>query len=136
MELGHPRRRPRRHAVIPPILIKSLEKQYPEAQGRQHLDEPGRRRTTSCRWPSPTGSSAPDVSQTNEGLQNQGRLVTDKELLPLAPYDKVYHWFARSARCRCSTTRCPPDGKTFGSGTVYGVPETGTVVGIFYNKAL
>jgi raffinose/stachyose/melibiose transport system substrate-binding protein len=81
-------------------------------------------------------SSAPTVSQTNEGLENQGRLVADGELRSLAPYDKIYHWFSKVGSLPLAYNSLPPGGKTFGSGTVYGVPETGTVVGIFYNRPL
>ncbi len=125
---------PGEHAIIP-ILIKMLEQEYPKlkvANTSMSLAEQNDKLPLAFA----NGSSAPDVSQTNEGLQNQGRLVTDKELLPLAPWDKVYHWFSKVGPLPLQYNSLPASGKTFGSGTVYGVPETGTVVGIFYNKAL
>ena len=125
---------PGEHAVIP-LLIQAMEKQYPKLKvvnTSMSLAEQNDKLPLAFA----SGSSAPDVSQTNEGLQNQGRLVTDKELLPLAPWDKVYHWFKKVGPLPLQYNSLPPSGKTFGSGAVYGVPETGTVVGIFYNRAL
>jgi raffinose/stachyose/melibiose transport system substrate-binding protein len=125
---------PGEHAVIP-LVIKQLEKQYPKLKiVNTSMSLAAQNDKLPLAFAS--GSSAPDVSQTNEGLQNQGRLVTDKELLPLAPYDKLYGWFAKVGPLPLQFNSLPADGKKFGSGTVYGVPETGTVVGIFYNKAL
>ena len=125
---------PGEHAVIP-ILIKNLEQQYP----RLHIVNTSMslaEQNDKLPLAFANGSSAPDVSQTNEGLQNQGRLVTDKELLPLAAWNKIYHWFSKVGPLPLQYNSLPASGKTFGSGTIYGVPETGTVVGIFYNKAL
>jgi raffinose/stachyose/melibiose transport system substrate-binding protein len=122
-------------SAVLPILIKSLETQYPGVKvvntSMSLSDQDDKLPLAFAK-----GSSAPDVSETNEGLQNQGRLVADGELLPLAQYDKVYGWFAKVGSLPLQYNSLPADGKTFGSGNVYGIPETGTVVGIFYNKAL
>jgi raffinose/stachyose/melibiose transport system substrate-binding protein len=125
---------PGEHAVIP-ILIKAVQQQYPKlhvVNTSMSLSEQNDKLPLAFA----SGSSAPDVSQTNEGLQNQGRLVTDSELLPLEPYNKLYGWFAKVGPLPLQYNSLPSSGKTFGSGNVYGIPETGTVVGIFYNRAL
>jgi raffinose/stachyose/melibiose transport system substrate-binding protein len=125
---------PGEHAVIP-ILISALKKQYPKlhvVNTSMSLAEQNDKLPLAFA----SANSAPDVSQTNEGLQSQGRLVTDKELMPLASYDKIYHWFTKVGPLPLQYNSLPASGKTFGSGQVYGVPETGTVVGIFYNSAL
>jgi raffinose/stachyose/melibiose transport system substrate-binding protein len=125
---------PGEHAVIP-LLIKAMETQFPKlhiVNTSMSLAEQNDKLPLAFA----NGSSAPDVSQTNEGLQSQGRLVTDKELLNLAPWNKLYDWFAKVGPLPLQYNSLPADGKIFGSGNVYGVPETGTVVGIFYNKAM
>jgi raffinose/stachyose/melibiose transport system substrate-binding protein len=122
-------------SAVLPILIKSLETQYPGVKvvnTSMSLSDQNDKLPLAFA----SGSSAPDVSETNEGLQNQGRLVADGELLPLEQYDKVYGWFGKVGSLPLQYNSLPVNGKTFGSGNVYGVPETGTVVGIFYNKAL
>jgi raffinose/stachyose/melibiose transport system substrate-binding protein len=122
-------------SAVLPLLIKTVEQQYP---GLKVVNTSMSLSDQNDKLPLAFAatSSAPDVSQTNEGLQNQGRLVADRELLPLAPYDKLYGWFAKVGSLPLQFNSLPPDGKRFGTGDVYGVPETGTVVGIFYNKAL
>ena len=122
-------------SAVLPILIKSLETQYPGAKvvnTSMSLSDQNDKLPLAFA----SGSSAPDVSETNEGLQNQGRLVVDGELLPLEQYDKIYGWFSKVGPLPLQYNSLPANGKSFGSGSVYGVPETGAVVGIFYNKAL
>jgi raffinose/stachyose/melibiose transport system substrate-binding protein len=122
-------------SAVLPILIKALETQYPGVKvvnTSMSLNDQNDKLPLAFA----KGSSAPDVSETNEGLQNQGRLVADGELVPLEQYDKVYGWFAKVGSLPLQYNSLPANGKTFGSGNVYGIPETGTVVGIFYNKAL
>ena len=122
-------------SAVLPILIKTLETEYPGVKvvnTSMSLSDQNDKLPLAFA----SGSSAPDVSETNEGLQNQGRLVADNELLPLAAYDKLYGWFAKVGPLPLQYNSLPASGKTFGSGNVYGIPETGTVVGIFYNKAL
>jgi raffinose/stachyose/melibiose transport system substrate-binding protein len=122
-------------SAVLPMLIKALKQQYPGlhvVNTSMSLSEQNDKLPLAFA----SASSAPDVSQTNEGLQNQGRLVADGELLPLEGYDKVYGWFAKVGKLPLQYNSLPKSGKTFGTGNVYGVPETGTVVGIFYNKAL
>jgi raffinose/stachyose/melibiose transport system substrate-binding protein len=121
--------------AVLPILIKNLQAQYPGIKvvnNSMSLSDQNDKLPLAFA----SSSSAPDVSETNEGLQNQGRLVADNELLPLEPYDKLYGWFKKVGPLPLQYNSLPANGKTFGSGNVYGIPETGTVVGIFYNKAL
>ena len=125
---------PGEHAVIP-ILIRDMHKLYPNLHVvNTSMSLAAQNDKLPLAFAS--GSSAPDVSQTNEGLQNQGRLVTDKELLALEPYNNLYHWFPKVGALPLQYNSLPASGKTFGSGNVYGVPETGTMVGIFYNRAV
>ena len=115
---------PGEHAVIP-ILISTIHQEYPKlhvVNTSMSLAEQNDKLPLAFA----SGSSAPDVSQTNEGLQNQGRLVTDNELLPLEPYNKLYGWFKKVGALPLQYNSLPASGKTFGSGNVYGIPETGT----------
>jgi raffinose/stachyose/melibiose transport system substrate-binding protein len=81
-------------------------------------------------------SSAPTVSQTNEGFGNMGRLVTDKELMPLTSYNKIYNWYKKVGQLSIQFNSFTPNGKTFGVGICYGVPDAGSLVGIYYNKKM
>ncbi len=125
---------PGEHAVIP-LIIAMMKQQYPNLKivnTSMTLGEQNDKLPLAFA----SSGSAPTVSQTNEGLENQGRMVKDGELLPLNPYDKVYHWFSKVGTPPLALNSWPSGASMFGSGSVYGVPETGTVVGIFYNRPL
>jgi len=125
---------PGEHAVIP-LMIKLMKQSYPHlsiVNTSMSLTEQNDKLPLAFA----SSSSTPTVSQTNEGLENQGRLVKDGELLSLDPYNKIYHWSSRMGTFPLALNSFPAGGKIFGSGNIYGVPETGTVVGIFYNRAL
>jgi raffinose/stachyose/melibiose transport system substrate-binding protein len=82
-----------------------------------------------------SGNDAPDVVQANNGRADMGAFVAAGELLPLTPWSRAYGWDQRypdSVRQYVSYT---PDGKVFGEGEVYGLPQVGEVVGIYYNPA-
>jgi raffinose/stachyose/melibiose transport system substrate-binding protein len=81
-------------------------------------------------------SSAPTVSQTNEGFGNMGRLVTDKELTPLTNLNKTYNWYSKVGKLSVQFNEFTPNGKTFGVGICYGIPDAGSLVGIYYNKKM
>lgn len=79
-------------------------------------------------------ADGPDVAQVNQGRNDMGALVQAGLLLPLNAYLEKYNWgtvFSTSVASRNSFTE---DGKTFGTGNLYGVSPTAEVVGIFYNK--
>ena len=79
-------------------------------------------------------ADGPDVAQVNQGRNDMGALVEAGLLLPLNPYLEKYNWssvFSTSVASRNSFTE---DGKTFGTGNLYGVSPTAEVVGVFYNK--
>ena len=82
-----------------------------------------------------TDDNAPDVVQANNGRSDMGQFVTAGLLRSLDPYSKEYGWADRypgSVRALASYTR---DGKTFGEGNLYGLPQAGELVGLWYNKA-
>ncbi len=125
---------PGEHAVIP-MLIKMMKQQYPHltiVNTSMTLGEQNDKLPLAFA----SSGSAPTISQTNEGLENQGRLVKDGELLPLNAYDKIYHWFPKVGTLPLALNSWPSGASMFGSGNVYGVPETGTVVGVFYNRSI
>jgi len=79
-------------------------------------------------------ADGPDVAQVNQGRNDMGALVEAGLLLPLNTYLDEYNWssvFSTSVASRNSFTE---DGKTFGTGNLYGVSPTAEVVGVFYNK--
>lgn len=82
-----------------------------------------------------SGNDAPDVVQANNGRSQMGQFVTAKQLVSLEPWSKAYQWPDRYTDSVLQYVRYTSDGKNFGEGNVYGLPQVGEVVGIYYNKS-
>ncbi|MFW5468879.1 ABC transporter substrate-binding protein [Knoellia sp. CPCC 206435] len=82
-----------------------------------------------------TGADAPDVVQANNTRSQMGEFVKAKQLVNLDPWAKAYGWDERYPQSVRNVASYSPDGKTFGSGSLFGMPQVGEVVGIFYNDA-
>lgn len=81
-----------------------------------------------------SGKHPPDVVEANQGYPDMGAFVRAGLLLPLGKYAKAYGWKSRYAKTLLDLNRFGEDGKTFGAGDLYGISQTGEIVGIFYNK--
>lgn len=82
-----------------------------------------------------SGNDAPDVVQANNGRADMGAFVAAGELLPLGPWSQAYGWDQRFPDPVRQYVSYTPDGKVFGEGEMYGLPQVGEVVGIYYNPA-
>lgn len=80
-----------------------------------------------------SGGNPPDVVEANQGYGIMAALVKAGTLAPLDPYDKVYGWRKRFPAGLTQMNSVTPDGRTIGSGNLYGVSMLGEVVGIYYN---
>ena len=121
------------HALVPKA-IALFEKQYPKwkvTNREMTLEE-----QTDSLPLSLNSSGAPDLTETNEGFGSMGRLVTDGELMNLAPYNAIYHWSDKVGNVPLQYNSFSTNGKEFGQGDVYGVPWSAAPLGIFYNKKL
>lgn len=82
-----------------------------------------------------SGNDVPDVAQVNNARADMGQYVAAGQLTDLEPYAEAYGWTDRFGESVLANSRYSADGKTFGEGSLFGVPQTGELVGIFYNKA-
>jgi raffinose/stachyose/melibiose transport system substrate-binding protein len=82
-----------------------------------------------------SGPDAPDVVQANNGRAEMGAFVAANQLLSLEPWARAYHWHDRFPASVPQYLSYSPDGKRFGQGNLYGLPQVGEVVGIYYNPA-
>ena len=82
-----------------------------------------------------TGDEAPDVVQANNGRNTMGALVGASQLLPLDAYAAAYGWNERFAPSILKLASYSADAKVFGAGSLYGLPQMGEVVGVFYSKS-
>ncbi len=121
------------HALMPQVLraFRTAYPHYKVTNTEMTLDEQNNKLPLALS----TASSSPGVTETNEGYQSMGRLVTDKELLPLTDYIKLYGW-NKIGDLNLQYNSFSSDGRFLGQGDVYGIPYTAAPLGIFYNKAL
>ncbi|MCM3661532.1 extracellular solute-binding protein [Georgenia satyanarayanai] len=82
-----------------------------------------------------TGEDAPDVTQVNNSRSQMGQYVAAGQLLNLDPYAEAYGWEDRFPDSVLQNTRYSEDGVTFGEGSVWGLPQVGEVVGIYYSTS-
>ncbi|WP_404351420.1 extracellular solute-binding protein [Phycicoccus jejuensis] len=83
-----------------------------------------------------SGNDAPDVFQANNGRPDMGKFVQAGQLLPLDRYADAYGWTDRYPESVRKYSSYSPDGKTFGTGNLYGLPQVGEVVGVYADKAV
>jgi len=81
-------------------------------------------------------ANGPDVAQVNQGRSDMGALVQANLLLPLNDYYTKLGWDKIVTSSIASRNSFTADGKTMGSGNIYGVSPTAEVVGVYYNKTL
>lgn len=82
-----------------------------------------------------TGDDAPDVTQVNNSRSQMGQYVAAGQLRNLDPYAEAYGWSERFSDSVLQNTRYSEDGVTFGQGAIFGLPQVGEVVGIYYSRA-
>jgi raffinose/stachyose/melibiose transport system substrate-binding protein len=82
-----------------------------------------------------TDKDAPDVVQANNGRNTMGAFVAADQLRPLDDYADAYGWFDRYSESVLQYSTYSDDASTFGDGDLYGLPQVGEVVGIFYSKS-
>src|SRR5690625_6938891 len=81
-----------------------------------------------------TGSEAPDVVQANNTRGDMGAFVSAGLLLDLTDYAAEYGWADRYDESVLAMSSYSEDGTEFGSGNLYGLPQTGEVVAVFYSR--
>lgn len=82
-----------------------------------------------------TSDEAPDVVQANNGRTDMGAFVANGLLQSLDGYAETYGWTERFPDSVRSLASYTDDGAVFGEGNLYGVPQVGEMVGVFYSKA-
>lgn len=82
-----------------------------------------------------TGADAPDVTQVNNSRSQMSQYVAAGQLLNLDPYAEAYGWADRFSDSVLQNTRYSEDGVTFGEGSIWGLPQVGEVVGVYYSKS-
>lgn len=82
-----------------------------------------------------TGEDAPDVVQTNNARATMGQFVAAGQLVPLDAYADAYGWTDRYPESVLQYSTYSDDGTVFGEGSLYGLPQVGEVVGVYYSRS-
>lgn len=82
-----------------------------------------------------TQPDAPCIAEVNQGA-TAATLIQAGALLDLdtSGYAAKYKWHERISKGLLDNTSYSPDGKTYGSGDLFGIFPTVEVVGVYYNK--
>lgn len=107
------------HAKYPNVTIKRVSRSFSDLEKTVRL--------------ALSGDNPPDVVEANQGYGVMAALVKAGALMPLDAYDKAYGFRKRYAAGVNQLNSVTPDGRTIGSGDLYGVAMTGEAVGIYYN---
>jgi raffinose/stachyose/melibiose transport system substrate-binding protein len=81
-----------------------------------------------------SGSNPPDVVQANQGYPDMGAFVKGGLLRPVDDYAKLYAWTSYYPSSLLKLNTFSSDGGTWQAGNLYGVSQTGELVGVYYNK--
>jgi len=81
-----------------------------------------------------TDTDAPDVVQANNGRNMMGQFVATGLLRPLDDYAAAYGWNDRYSPTVLQYSTYSEDATIFGEGNLYGLPQVGEVVGVWYSK--
>lgn len=114
-------------------FVPMYEKMYPNVKvDIQFLSWDDELKTNANTASSP---NAPDVFQGAQGYTLDSVLVKDKLIRPLNDVAKAYDWEGTYGPSTLSEFKWTPDGKTFGTGDIYGMAPVSSMVGVYYNKA-
>lgn len=114
-------------------FVPMYEKAYPNVKvDIQYLDWNDELKTDANTASSP---NAPDVFQGAQGYTLDSVLVKDKLIRPLSDVAKAYDWQGTYGDSTLSEFKWSADGKTFGTGDIYGMAPVSSMVGVYYNKA-
>ncbi|MGX1934027.1 ABC transporter substrate-binding protein [Microbacterium resistens] len=114
-------------------LNKAFEEKYPNVtidRNSQAFDDLNKTLRLAL-----TGEDAPDVVQANNGRNTMGAFVKGGQLRALDDYAELYGWNDRFAPSVLQYSTYGDGAVEFGTGSVYGLPQVGEIVGVFYSKS-
>lgn len=82
-----------------------------------------------------SGDDAPDVVEANNSRGMMGQFVSSGQIICLDDYAEAYGWTDRYSEDVLNYSRYSEDATEFGQGCVYGLPQVGESVGIYYSKS-
>ncbi len=83
-----------------------------------------------------TSKTPPDVVQANQGYPDMGSFVQGQLLRPVNDYATLYGWDSYYPKQLLNLNTFSADGKDWQTGNLYGVSQTGEIVGVYYNRKI
>ncbi|PZF63033.1 sugar ABC transporter substrate-binding protein [Curtobacterium sp. MCBD17_013] len=83
-----------------------------------------------------SGDNPPDVVQANQGYPDMGAFVKAGLLRPVDDYAKLYGWNDYYPSSLLKLNSFSSNGTTWQGDHLYGVSQTGELVGLYYDKAV
>src|SRR6478609_11230863 len=113
-------------------LNKAFEAKYPNVTVKRTVRDFANLKTTLKLALS--SNNPPDVVEVNQGYPDMGAFVKAGLIQPLNGYAKVYDWTSRVPQTARELDSFADGGAQIGTGKLYGVPQIGSLVGVYYNK--
>lgn len=114
-------------------LNEEFQKQYPNVKIQRTAQSFKDLKTTLKLALS--SNTPPDVIQANQGYPDMGAFVEAGMLRPLNDYSKLYGWDQYFPSRLLKLNSFSTDGKQWQGDNLYGVSQTGELIGIYYNKS-
>lgn len=83
-----------------------------------------------------SSADPPDAVQANQGYPDMGAFVEGGLLQPVGRYARAYGWTKRFPAQLLSLNTFSADGTRWQTGELFGVSQTGEIVGLYYNKKI
>lgn len=83
-----------------------------------------------------SSNTPPDVVQANQGYPDMGAFVQAGMLRPMDDYAALYGWDSYYPKGLLKQNSFSSDGTQWQGDTLFGVSQTGELVGVYYNKKL
>jgi len=83
-----------------------------------------------------SGDDAPDVVQANQGYPDMGAFVKAGFLRPMNDYSTLYGWDGYFPSGLLKLNSFSANGKIWQGNNLYGVSQTGELIGLYYNKEI
>ena len=83
-----------------------------------------------------SSDTPPDVVQANQGYPDMGSFVSGGYLRPVDDYSELYGWDSYYPEQLLELNSFSADGTTWQGDNLYGVSQTGELVGVYYNKKI
>lgn len=120
------------------MIADTLAKAFSDANGGMKVTHRGwtLEELTDTLPRSVEGKQGPAVAQVNNGESLAGPMARGKQIISLQSYAEKYGWEKKLPEGLLARNRYTPDGKTFGTGDLFGMSAECEIVGLYFNRTV